>query len=212
MKQKSKRAQKDENCVNIIKNKNSSQRTKDKAFSDLFHRHNKTLYFVFLKKLNGDSNTAEDLVSDTFRKMFEGIDTFNSEKAVFSTWLYTVASNNFIDHTRKVKMEVFSLEKMVGKNSEEAEGMSYQITSNELNPQQEVSNTALGKEIHDAIYDLPNKLVRDVMIKLYIEELSFKEIAQDLGFAEDCSTPRVNAKRGREILAKKLSHLQNFAR
>ncbi|MHA1815312.1 MAG: sigma-70 family RNA polymerase sigma factor [Candidatus Heimdallarchaeaceae archaeon] len=212
MKKKSEQAIRDEKRASIIQDANSTAREKEKAYSDLFHEHSKQLKVFFLQRTKGDVNMSEDLLVDAFRKVYENFDKFDSEKGVFSTWLYRIATNNLIDHTRKITMEVFSLEAMIGKTTEENEGMEYQITSDSLNPEEELSNTALGQEIQDAIYELPDKLVKEVMIELYINELSFKEIEDKLGFEEGCSTPRVSANRGRRILAKKLSHLREFAR
>lgn len=211
-KKQSEQARRDAERVAIIQNENSSAREKEKAFSDLFKEHNKQLNVFFLQRTKGDTNSSEDLLVDTFRKVYENFNSFDSERGAFSTWLYRVATNNLIDETRKVTMEVFSLETMIGKTTEDNEGMEYQIVSDSLNPEEELSNTALGKEIQEAIYSLPDKLVKDVMIEYYINELSFKEIADKMGYEEGCSTLRVSAKRGREILAKKLAHLDQYAR
>jgi len=211
MKKKSDQAIKDENRMLIIQNEDSTSTAKERAYNQLFNEHSKQLKIYFLQRTR-DENSSEDLIIETFRKVFVNASSFDKEVAVFSTWLYKIANNTLIDLTRKATMEVFSIEAMVGKSSEENEGMDFQIMSNSLNPEEELSNTALGKEIHDAIYALPNALVRDVMVEMYINELSFKEMAEKLGHKEDSSTLRVQANRGRKIISKKLSHLKHYAR
>lgn len=208
----SEQAKRDSNRVSVIQDANSTVREKDGAFSELFTEHNKQLNVFFMHRTNRDENVSEELLMDTFRKVYEKIALFDKERNAFSTWLYKIATNNLIDHTRKATMEVFSLEKMVGKNTEESEGMEFQIASEDLNPVEEIANTALGKEIYDAIHELPNKLVRDVMIERYINELSFNEIEDKMGIERNCSSLRVNVGRGKKILSKKLSHLENYAR
>jgi len=210
MKRKSEQAQKDEVRMTIIQSEDSTSREKEKAYNELFKEHSKQLKIFFLQRTR-DENTSEDLIIETFRKVFESHSKFDSDKAVFSTWLYKIAGNNLIDHSRQATMEVFSLEAMIGKTTEDNEGMDFQIMAESLNPEEEMSNTRLGQEIQDAIYSLPDALVREVMINKYIHELSFKEMADKMG-VNDSSTLRVNAKRGREIIADKLSHLREYAR
>jgi len=211
MKKKSEQAIRDEKRAEVIQNENSSAREKEKAFSELFNEHNKQLKVFFMQRTKADENTSDELLMETFTKAYKYFENYDS-KFAFSTWLYKIATNTLIDHTRKVKMEVFSLEDMTGKHSEDADGLEFQISSDSLDPQEAMSNTALGQEIKDAIYDLPNKFVRDVMVDLYINELSFEEITNKMGLDKRCSTPRVGARRGRKALAKKLAHLENFAR
>jgi len=210
-KTQSEQARRDEKRAAVIQNENSSIREREKAYSELFNEHNKQLNVFFLQRTRNE-NAAEELLMETFAKSYKSFNKFDSGKGAFSTWLYKIATNSLIDHSRKVTMEVFSLEAMIGKHTEDSEGMEYQIASNDMNPQEKISNTALGQEIYDAIHSLPDRLVKDVMIERYINELSFKEIEDKMGFDRDCSTLRVSARRGKKILANKLSHLEQFSR
>lgn len=210
MKKKSEQAKRDESRVLVIQNANSTKRKVEKAYSDLFYEHNKQLKIFFLKKIKGDVDTSEDLVIDTFKKVCENISLFNKDKGAFSTWLYKIATNNLIDFTRKTTIELFSYDAVFDANDGSENEMNYQIISPDFNPQEVISNTALGLEISDAIYSLKDSFVRDIMIKLYIKELTFKEINAELGLEENCSTPRVGALRGKKMLANKLEHLRKY--
>lgn len=46
---------------------------------------------------------AEDLASDVFVKVFEKLDSFDSEKASLSTWIYTITRNTVTDYYRTHK-------------------------------------------------------------------------------------------------------------
>ena len=47
------------------------------------------------------SETAEDLVQDTLIKVWKKADKFDPQKASFSTWVYRLTRNCWIDHKRK---------------------------------------------------------------------------------------------------------------
>lgn len=47
---------------------------------------------------------AEDLAADVFTKAFAAIDTYHADRAAFSTWLYTIASNTVRDYLRRTSV------------------------------------------------------------------------------------------------------------
>ncbi len=46
---------------------------------------------------------AQDIVSDVFIKVFEGLCGYDESKASLSTWIYTIARNAVIDYFRSAK-------------------------------------------------------------------------------------------------------------
>ena len=48
---------------------------------------------------------TDDLVSSIFMKVVEHIDSFNEQKASFSTWIFTIARRVIIDYYRRSKVE-----------------------------------------------------------------------------------------------------------
>lgn len=80
------------------------QKGNTEAFAELYDIYVQKIYsFIFHKVLH--TETAEDLTSDTFLKALEKINTFNPQKAGFSTWLFQIARNTVIDHYRTYKSE-----------------------------------------------------------------------------------------------------------
>ena len=197
-------AKKDLDIVTVLKNEFASNREKQKAFNDLYARYQKQIGIYFAKQVR-DADSAEDLKMVTFEKVHEKIASYDSNSSVFSTWMYTIAKNVLIDHKRKDKFEVLSIDVLAVKVSENHDGMEFQIAGYGLSPEQEMvrdENIAL---IRRAIESITNEKIRKIMNYRFIDELSFKEIAELEGVSEDSSTLRVHSKRGLKILAELLS-------
>ena len=70
-----------------------------RSFEELARRYKRRL-FVYLRSRIGSDEDAEDLVQDTFLKLYRGIDGYDPAYR-FSTWLYTAAGRLAIDAYRK---------------------------------------------------------------------------------------------------------------
>lgn len=71
------------------------------AFETLYRRHNDSLY-RYLLRLSLHRDTAEDLFQETWGKIINSRHNYRAT-AKFSTFLFRVAHNCFIDHVRKNK-------------------------------------------------------------------------------------------------------------
>jgi RNA polymerase sigma-70 factor (ECF subfamily) len=71
------------------------------AFEMLYRRHNDSL-FRYLMRLSRHRDTAEDLFQEAWGKIINSRDNYRPT-AKFSTFLFRVAHNCFIDHLRKNK-------------------------------------------------------------------------------------------------------------
>ncbi len=56
--------------------------------------------FAYLRRLCGSKQDAEDLTQQTFLKVWSSIDGF-AGRSKFSTWLYRIAHNTYLDWLRK---------------------------------------------------------------------------------------------------------------
>ena len=69
------------------------------AFGALYDRYCDRIYrYVFRRLRNHEA--AEDVTADIFLKVLRAIDTYRPAVAPFSTWLYRIAANAVVDHTR----------------------------------------------------------------------------------------------------------------
>jgi RNA polymerase sigma factor (sigma-70 family) len=209
IKKDSEQAVKDKVSVAVLQDVNATAREKDNAFGVLYKTHNQQVRIHFLKRTR-DTDVAEDLLMVTFCKVHENIDSYDSNAGAFSTWLYKIANNTLIDHSRKAKFEVLSLDALQGKTSEDNDGMEFQIDSGIQNPQELIVHEEVKDQINEAVYSIKSKKIRDLMICRYIDELSYEETAKELGL-ELNSTLRTSVRRGKNILKKKLANLKTYA-
>ena len=68
------------------------------------------IYVNYKSKVEGyisarisDKHDVEDVVSSVFVKVYHNIDDFDSKKASFSTWIYSITKNTVIDYFRTRK-------------------------------------------------------------------------------------------------------------
>ena len=80
------------------------------ALGELFHRHHAALYRYFLR-MSGSTAVSEDLTQEVFLRLLKRSETWQRE-ARFTSWMYRIAHNAFIDHTRKNKWETAMPEHM----------------------------------------------------------------------------------------------------
>jgi RNA polymerase sigma-70 factor (ECF subfamily) len=69
------------------------------AFGALYDRYCDRIYRYVFRRLR-NHEVAEDVTADIFLKALRAIDTYQPAVAPFSTWLYRIAANAVVDHTR----------------------------------------------------------------------------------------------------------------
>jgi RNA polymerase sigma-70 factor (ECF subfamily) len=70
------------------------------AFRELFDRFFPRLYRFALARLNGDADTARDVVQQTFCNAIERLDGYRGEAALY-TWFCQICRNVIADHFRR---------------------------------------------------------------------------------------------------------------
>lgn len=139
---------------------------KPKVFNEVYEEHSKSLYnFMYYKC--GDRDLAEDMVQESFVKLWE-----NCAKVFFSkakSFLFTVANNMFLNHVAH--------KKIVLKHASEGQKNYTHETPEYLIEEQEFL-----KKLKGAIADLPDKQ-REVFLLNRIDKKKYKEIAEMLGIS-----------------------------
>lgn len=77
-----------------------AQRGDGDAFAALYEQYAPEIQRFLMRHLNGQRDLAEDLTADVFLKVFERIGSYQSRGLPFTAWLYRIARNHMIDHTR----------------------------------------------------------------------------------------------------------------
>ncbi len=157
------------------------------AFAVLVERYWNRV-FGWLYKMSHSIHLAEDLTQDTFCKAWAGLPMYQHGPG-FHVWLFRIARNAWIDHTRRGKLP-----------SGEAQANS--VESRE--PEPLVSSIA--KEdtwlLRRAVAELPVEY-REALLLRSEQSLSFAEIAKILEAKED--TVRWRVYKARQLLLKKLA-------
>lgn len=144
----------------------------DDSLKELFDIYTTPIYnFVF--RFVGE-NYTDDVVQDTFIKVWKNIKKFDKNKSSFKTWIFIIARNTTFDFLKKKKMFVFS-----DFDSDE-ENFEDQIKDEMDLPDEILSKIEDEKMLNNLIDELPIKY-KEVIILYYQEDMTFKEIGETLG-------------------------------
>ena len=82
-----------------------------KAMNDLYDRYGRVAYSLIYRIVR-NSSTAEDLVQETFLRIWNRVQSFDAERGALGAWVLTVARNRAIDYLRSVdgRMEASAIE------------------------------------------------------------------------------------------------------
>ena len=95
-----------------------------KAIKLLYESYSDSLYGV-IKKIISDDETAQDVLQESFVKVWRYSKKYDSSKAKLFTWLYRIAYNTAIDKVRSLKNK--------DKEVQMETSIVYKITASELN-------------------------------------------------------------------------------
>ena len=158
-----------------------------RAFNKLVIRYKDRLLNFIYGYVN-DIDRAEDLVQDTFMKVYIHKDSYQ-EIAKFSTWMYTIAANLAKTELRKIKRrKTFSISDLSKDDRE------YEIHSSDKDPSELDSFDNMKIKIQKALVKLPLDF-RTIIILRDFQELSYEEISNIVNVPLGTVKSRIN--RGR---------------
>ncbi len=86
------------------------KRRESQAMADLYDRYKRLVYSIIYQAVR-EQGVAEDLTQETFWRIWNRIQTFDSEKGKLEPWIATIARNRAVDHLRSVRnSQQFSFE------------------------------------------------------------------------------------------------------
>lgn len=136
----------------------------------LFERYHRGLYRYFYRMCR-DKNTSEDLVQSVFERLLKYRQSYTGD-GKFSTWLFSIARNQFNDHHRRSER--------IG-NPVQFDEDRFEMPEEKTGP---VHQAKEKKEIlEEALYALPEDY-REVIILSRYEGLRYNEIAEILESTE----------------------------
>ncbi len=170
-----------------------------KAYAVLMERYRNSIYHMMFKMVK-NRDDSDDLTLEAFGKAFAKLQSY-APRYAFSTWLFKIAINNCIDHIRKKRLHLLSIDDPIEPGGDH--DFSSNIRSTVLDPEQSfIRNQRL-----ELMRSVMNKLSVKyrLMIELrFFEELSYEEIANELNIP--LGTVKAQLFRAKEIM---YTHLQN---
>jgi len=73
------------------------------AFSYLYDNYSGALYGIVLRILNNDEETSQDILQESFVKIWKNIETYDRSKGTLFTWMLNITRNTAIDILRTLK-------------------------------------------------------------------------------------------------------------
>jgi RNA polymerase sigma-70 factor, ECF subfamily len=162
------------------------------AWDAIVHFYRRRVFNVAYRFV-GVHDEAEDLTQDIFLKVFKSLCTFD-RRANFQTWLISVSRNLCIDYYRSRRRE--------------HEAINHSVDPADLSPVWSGSNPYTMLEGRDRVSQLREGLqalsptLRQAVLLRDLHELSYEEVARQLGVATGTVKSRIN--RGRAELARQL--------
>lgn len=155
------------------------KRKDEAAYEEIVNTYANKLFKVCYLMLK-DEKEAEDVVQETFIKVFKNIASFRGESSIY-TWIYRIALNISRDVIRK-RQEVLSFEdEWIGEEDVE-----------------EKVEESIDREVLRRSLKSLNPIYRECLILFYFEDLSIREISQILDESE--GTIKSKLSRGRKLL------------
>ena len=170
----------------------------DAAYAHLMHKYHDAI-FGFVYRMVHDHEQVEDLTQEAFIKAFASLKNFNEEFA-FSTWLYKIATNNCIDHIRRRKLQMYSIDKPIESKDSD---YTYELPDDSYEADKALISDQRAVLLQEAIDQLPEKYRRVILLR-HSEERSYEEIAKMLKIP--IGTVKAHIFRARELLYKQLRH------
>jgi len=121
----------------------------------------------YLLKYGLEGQRAEDIVQEVMVIVWRKADTFDPTKAKFSTWLFRIARNKFIDHTRRHKYPEVSAD----------DHLAEIAAADRTDQHTETRQTS--EKVRAALASL-NKKQSEVIELSFFKEMSHSEIAEQL--------------------------------
>jgi RNA polymerase sigma-70 factor, ECF subfamily len=146
------------------------QRREPRAMADFYDRFGRLAYSVIFAIVR-DSATAEDLVQETFLRVWNRVHAFEAGKGALGPWVLTIARNRAIDHIR-------SRSARMDRNVYELDVREH--PSLFVDMERDLLNTDHARVIATAIAKL-NTNQQKVIELAYYEGLSQTEMAERMG-------------------------------
>lgn len=152
----------------------------ERGFTILYNNYSSALYGV-LNKIVQSNDDANDLLQDTFLKIWKNIGNYDSSKGSIFTWMMNIARNLAIDKVRSVDFRDTS------QNVSMEDKVVYQI-DNEYQTEQDVNGIGLQK-----VVDKLKPEYKQLIDLVYYQGYTQAEVAEEYGIPLGTVKTRIKA-------------------
>jgi RNA polymerase sigma-70 factor (ECF subfamily) len=167
------------------------------AVRAITQRYNRRLFRVARSILRSDAE-AEDVVQETYVRVFTGLDMFRGE-AAFSTWITRIAMNEALGRLRR-RPQTLDWD-VYGANRSQADIIHFPASAANSDPEKAVAQIEIRAMLERAIDELPDAF-RTVFVARLVEGMSIEETADLIGLQVETVKTRLH--RARALLRTKL--------
>jgi RNA polymerase sigma-70 factor (ECF subfamily) len=165
------------------------------AFEALYDRYAPTVLGICLKGV-GDQALAEDLLQETFWRVWKSAKAYQSERGTFTSWLFKIARNLAIDAYRRRNVRPQALQTQEG-----SDPILEEVPDPEMDVAEQAQAMLQNRQIRKALATLP-QVQRQVIEMAYFYGMTRQEIAEATG--EALGTIHTRARLGLEKLRAEL--------
>ena len=166
------------------------------AFAELVKRNQSNVRHSLRQLSNWNEALADDLAQETFIQAFKGLHKFN-RKSKFSSWLYRIAHNQFLQHCRSNKAQK-NFAEFADYDAHELSNSAQYATRDEHS---ESTSGQLQQQLAGLLAELQPER-RSVLHLLLHRQCTHQEIANIM--ALPLGTVKTHITRGREFLQQQL--------
>ncbi len=152
------------------------------AFEVLYLKHKGSVYRYILNLCRNEAE-AEELYQEVWMKLINARESYQV-KAKFTTYMYKLAHNQFIDHYRKQNVRI------VSDQSVEVDDIEQQGQSSSNNPEKQTQTIQTINKLSELLDALPNEQ-REVFLLREEAGMSVPEIAETLGINQEAAKSRL---------------------
>lgn len=166
------------------------------ALETLYDRHASTVLAVSIKVI-GDQAAAEDVLQETFWRVWRSASTYQPQRGSFTGWLFRIARNLSIDAYRRRNARP---PQMVV--TDDADSILDQVADPDMDVAEQAQSLLKNRQVRDAMSSLP-RVQRQVIEMAYFYGMTRQEIAEVTG--EALGTIHTRARLGLQKLREELA-------
>jgi RNA polymerase sigma-70 factor, ECF subfamily len=174
----------------------------DKTALEILYDHYASSVLGLSLKVIGNQALAEDVLQETFWRVWQSAATYQSQRGSFTSWLYRIARNLAIDVHRRRRVRPQTISETVDANP-----ILDEIPDPDMDVPEQAQSNFQAQQVRNALTSLPREQ-RQVIEMAYFSGMTRQEIAEATG--EALGTIHTRARLALQKLRKELERSVEF--